>query len=47
MAEHAMSVGELFIFGFFGKSLPTWLKEFAARYGLGGVILFAIRDSSP
>jgi beta-N-acetylhexosaminidase len=35
-----MSVGELFILGFFGKTLPAWLKEFAARFGLGGVILF-------
>ncbi|WP_213289935.1 glycoside hydrolase family 3 N-terminal domain-containing protein [Bradyrhizobium sp. sGM-13] len=35
-----MSIGELFILGFFGKIVPDWLKEFAARYGLGGVILF-------
>ena len=35
-----MSVGELFILGFFGKIVPDWLKQFAARYGLGGVILF-------
>src|SRR3979411_3194109 len=35
-----MQIGELFILGFFGKILPPWLKEFAARYGLGGVILF-------
>lgn len=35
-----MRVGELFIVGFFGKSVPHWLKEFAARFGLGGVILF-------
>jgi beta-N-acetylhexosaminidase len=35
-----MSVGELFILGFFGKIIPLWLKQFAARYGLGGVILF-------
>src|SRR5215218_144559 len=35
-----MPVGELFILGFFGKSVPLWLKQFAARYGLGGVILF-------
>jgi beta-N-acetylhexosaminidase len=35
-----MSIGELFILGFFGKSVPGWLREFAARYGLGGVILF-------
>jgi beta-N-acetylhexosaminidase len=33
-------VGELFILGFFGKTVPNWLKEFAARFGLGGVILF-------
>ena len=36
----AMPVGELFILGFFGKTIPAWLKEFAGRYGLGGVILF-------
>jgi beta-N-acetylhexosaminidase len=35
-----MQIGELFILGFFGKTLPAWLKEFASRYGLGGVILF-------
>jgi beta-N-acetylhexosaminidase len=35
-----MSVGELFILGFYGKVIPAWLKQFAARYGLGGVILF-------
>jgi beta-N-acetylhexosaminidase len=35
-----MPIGELFILGFFGKAVPVWLKEFAARYGLGGVILF-------
>jgi beta-N-acetylhexosaminidase len=35
-----MQIGELFILGFFGKVLPAWLKEFAGRYGLGGVILF-------
>ncbi len=35
-----MQIGELFILGFFGKSVPVWLKEFAARYGLGGAILF-------
>src|SRR3954447_21553925 len=37
---HSMRVGELFILGFFGKAVPVWLKQFAARYGLGGVILF-------
>ena len=35
-----MQVGELFILGFFGKTVPHWLREFAARFGLGGVILF-------
>jgi beta-N-acetylhexosaminidase len=35
-----MSIGELFILGFFGKTIPVWLSEFAARYALGGVILF-------
>ena len=33
-------IGELFILGFFGKTVPAWLKQFAGRYGLGGVILF-------
>jgi beta-N-acetylhexosaminidase len=35
-----MPIGELFILGFFGKTVPLWLKQFAARYGLGGAILF-------
>lgn len=35
-----MPIGELFILGFFGKTIPEWLKEFAGRYSLGGVILF-------
>lgn len=35
-----MQIGELFILGFFGKTIPVWLREFADRYGLGGVILF-------
>ncbi|MFO1110525.1 MAG: glycoside hydrolase family 3 N-terminal domain-containing protein [Bradyrhizobium sp.] len=35
-----MQVGELFILGFFGRTVPAWLSEFAARFGLGGVILF-------
>ena len=35
-----MPIGELFILGFFGKTVPAWLKEFAGRYGLGGVVLF-------
>ncbi|GKQ53759.1 glycoside hydrolase family 3 N-terminal domain-containing protein [Bradyrhizobium sp. Ce-3] len=35
-----MTVGELFILGFYGKVIPPWLKQFAAQFGLGGVILF-------
>ncbi|QOZ29453.1 glycoside hydrolase family 3 protein [Bradyrhizobium sp. CCBAU 51753] len=35
-----MAVGELFILGFYGKVIPPWLRDFAARFGLGGVILF-------
>ena len=35
-----MPIGELFILGFFGKAVPAWLRDFAARYSLGGVILF-------
>jgi beta-N-acetylhexosaminidase len=35
-----MRIGELFILGFFGKTIPAWLREFSGRYGLGGVILF-------
>ena len=35
-----MSVGELFILGFFGKAVPAVAEAFAARFGLGGVILF-------
>ena len=35
-----MQIGELFILGFFGKTIPAWLHTFAERYGLGGVILF-------
>ena len=35
-----MQIGELFILGFFGKTIPAWLHQFAERYGLGGVILF-------
>jgi len=40
MGVRKMDVGELFILGFFGKTIPDWLREFAARFGLGGVILF-------
>jgi len=40
IANAETPVGELFILGFFGKVVPAWLKQFSARYGLGGVILF-------
>ena len=33
-------LGELFVLGFRGLTLPAWLREFAAAYGLGGVVLF-------
>lgn len=33
-------VGELFVLGFRGLKIPSWLKEFESRFGLGGVILF-------
>jgi beta-N-acetylhexosaminidase len=35
-----MTVGELFILGFYGTTVPEWLRQFASRHGLGGVILF-------
>lgn len=34
------SIGELFVLGFQGPRVPAWLRDFAGRYGLGGVILF-------
>jgi beta-N-acetylhexosaminidase len=34
------SLGGLFVLGFRGYRVPDWLREFASRYGLGGVILF-------
>lgn len=33
-------LGELFVLGFRGYSVPGWLRDFAGRHGLGGVILF-------
>ena len=33
-------LGELFVLGFRGLTLPAWLREFADAYGLGGVVLF-------
>ncbi len=35
-----MKIGELFILGFRGKTIPDWLRSFEKKYGLGGVILF-------
>lgn len=36
----ALSIGELFILGFKGFTVPKWLHLFAESFGLGGVILF-------
>lgn len=33
-------VGNLFVLGFEGTSVPEWVKSFAERFGLGGAILF-------
>ena len=35
-----LTIGELFIVGFYGKSIPQWVEDFASQYGLGGVVLF-------
>lgn len=35
-----LNVGECFLVGFRGLTIPDWIREFASRYGLGGVILF-------
>lgn len=35
-----LRVGEHFMLGFRGLTLPEWLREFAREFGLGGVILF-------
>jgi beta-N-acetylhexosaminidase len=34
--------GEALVLGFRGLRLPAWLREFEARFGLGGVILFDV-----
>jgi beta-N-acetylhexosaminidase len=34
------AIGALFVLGFQGTSVPDWLRDFAAAYGLGGAILF-------
>lgn len=35
-----MRIGELFILGFRGLEIPSWLSQFESHFGLGGVILF-------
>lgn len=35
-----MQIGEHLILGFSGMTLPAWVRVFAERFGLGGVILF-------
>jgi len=35
-----LRVGELFLLGFRGTSLPAWLLEFERVFGLGGILLF-------
>ncbi len=40
MGFDASKIGENFILGFHGKTVPTWLKEIAEKYSLGGVIFF-------
>lgn len=35
-----MHIGELFVLGFSGPTVPQWLETFSQNYGLGGVILF-------
>ena len=40
-----MSIGELFILGFFGKAVLGWLRDFAGRFGLGGVTCSTIRSA--
>ena len=39
-SESPLRVGELFVLGFRGETVPPWLQDFARRFGLGGVILF-------
>jgi beta-N-acetylhexosaminidase len=35
-----LRVGELFLLGFRGTSVPAWLADFEREFGLGGVVLF-------
>lgn len=34
------NIGELFMLGFRGPTVPAWMKDFAREFGLGGVLLF-------
>ncbi len=34
------AIGELFVLGFRGETVPDWLRRFAHRFGLGGALLF-------
>lgn len=40
MSSLSSTIGNVFILGFRGPQLPSWLIRFASRFGLGGVILF-------
>jgi beta-N-acetylhexosaminidase len=40
VVQAGLRVGEHFMLGFRGLTLPEWLREFAREFGLGGVILF-------
>ncbi|MDH4246214.1 MAG: glycoside hydrolase family 3 protein [Deltaproteobacteria bacterium] len=40
VSRSTLPIGELFVLGFRGYAVPRWLENFAARFGLGGVILF-------
>ena len=40
MPSALAELGQRFVLGFQGLSVPSWLRGLAERYGLGGVILF-------
>ncbi len=40
VSQPSLKCGERFILGFRGPTIPSWLKDFANRFSLGGVILF-------
>lgn len=39
-AAMSLRVGELFLLGFRGLSLPPWLRDFEREFGLGAILLF-------